>query len=243
MAFWAYIARGSGATEVAFAQVPGSFIWTEDARPPSTWRGWKASGMSNCFWLNVAWSSPMRQFVDGARSLAGPPPTARDAAGHDPGTNGRCTRCSSGSGECGTTRGAVDQDGVVPGILVQPRRDARAAKRQFRRPPKDLDYVPRVIVTGKLRSHRVAQRQLLPKVEHRQSRHLNNRAENSHRPTRRSGRRMQRSKSPEQARDFLSAHAFIHDHLYPRRHLLTAGSRRENVTETFNVWRPETCPH
>jgi hypothetical protein len=114
---------------VAFAQVPGSFIWTEDARPPSTWRGWKASGMSNCFWLNVAWSSPMRRFVGGASSSAGPSQTVRDAAGHDPGTNGTGTRCSSGSGECGTTRGAVDQDGVVPGILVRPRRDAKAAKR------------------------------------------------------------------------------------------------------------------
>ncbi len=230
---------------MAFAQVPGSFIWTEDARPPSTWRGWKASGMSNCFWLNVACSSLIRRFVGGARSLAGPSQTVRDAAGHDPGTNGRCTRCSSGSGECGTTSGApsIRTASCPASSLSRDLRDARAAKRQFRRPPKDLDYVPRVIVTGKLRSHRVAQRQLLPKVEHRQSRHLNNRAENSHRPTRRSGRRMQRSKSPEQARDFLSAHAFIHDHLYPRRHLLTAGSRRENVTETFNVWRPETCPH
>src|SRR3984957_7793697 len=77
---------------------------------------------------------------------------------------------------------AVDQDGVVLEILVQPQRDANAAKRFFRRLLKGLQYVPRVIVTDKLRSHGVAQRQLLPKVEHRQSRYLNNRAENSHRP-------------------------------------------------------------
>ena len=107
---------------------------------------------------------------------------------------------------------AVDQDGVVLDILVQPRRDAKAAKRFFRRLLKGLQYVPRVIVTDKLRSYGVAQRQLLPKVEHRQSRYLNNRAENSHRPTRRRERQMQRFKSPEQAQDFLSAHCV---HLWP----------------------------
>jgi putative transposase len=61
-----------------------------------------------------------------------------------------------------------------------------------------------VIVTDKLRSYGVAKRQLLPDVEHRQSRYLNNRAENSHRPTRRRERQMQRFKSPEQAQT--SAH-------------------------------------
>ena len=72
---------------------------------------------------------------------------------------------------------AVDQEGVVLDILVQPRRDAKAAKRFFRRLLKGLQYVPRVIVTDKLRSYGVAQRKLLPKTEHRQSRYLNNRAE------------------------------------------------------------------
>jgi putative transposase len=74
---------------------------------------------------------------------------------------------------------AVDQDGVVLDILVQARRDATAAKRFLRRLLKGLQYVPRVIVTDKLRSYGVAQRQLLPAIEHRQSRYLNNRAENS----------------------------------------------------------------
>src|SRR5882757_11164193 len=73
---------------------------------------------------------------------------------------------------------AVDQDGVVLDILVQPRRDAKAAKRFFRRPPKGLQYVARVIVIDKLRSYGVARRQLLPKVKHRPGRYLNNRAEN-----------------------------------------------------------------
>ncbi len=74
----------------------------------------------------------------------------------------------------------VDQHGVVLDILVQARRDAKAAKRFFRRLLKGVDYVPRVIVTDKLRSYGVAKRHLLPDVEHRQNRYLNNRAENSH---------------------------------------------------------------
>src|ERR1700678_2997031 len=87
---------------------------------------------------------------------------------------------------------AVDQDGVALDILVQARRDANAAKRFFKRLLKGVQYVPRVIVTDKLRSYGVARRYLLPGVEHRQSRYLNNRAENSHRPTRRRERPMQR---------------------------------------------------
>lgn len=79
---------------------------------------------------------------------------------------------------------AVDQDGIVLDILVQSRRDAGAAKRFFRRLLKGLRYVPRVLITDKLGSYSVAKRELLPDVEHPKSRYLNNRAENSHRPTR-----------------------------------------------------------
>src|SRR3954471_18216085 len=135
---------------------------------------------------------------------------------------------------------AVDQNGVVLDILVQARRDANAAKRFFERLLKGLQYVPRVIVTNKLRSYGVARRQMLPSVEHRQSRYLNNRAENSHRPTRRRERQMQRFKSPKQAQDFLAAHALIHGHFHPRRHLITARAYRGIRLEAFRVWRQET---
>src|ERR1700761_1959176 len=136
---------------------------------------------------------------------------------------------------------AVDQDGVVLDILVQARRDAQAAKRFFKRLLTALQYEPRVIVTDKLRSYGVAQRLMLPGVEHRQSRYLNNRAENSHRPTRRRERQMQRFKSSRQAQDFLSAHAFIYGHFHPRRHRLTAGAYQEIRVEAFKVWHEETC--
>jgi putative transposase len=136
---------------------------------------------------------------------------------------------------------AVDQGGVVLDILVQDRRDAKAANRFFKRLLTCLQYAPRVIITDKLRSYGVAQRQLLPDVEHRQSRYLNNRAENSHRPTRRRERQMQRFKSPGQAQEFLSAHAFTHGHFHPRRHLIAATTYRSLRFEAFNVWQQETC--
>jgi putative transposase len=138
---------------------------------------------------------------------------------------------------------AVDQSGVVLDILVQNRRDATAAKRFFKRLLKGLQYAPRVIVTDKLRSYGVAQRQLLLDVEHRQSRYLNNRAEKSHRPTRRRERQMQRFKSPDQAQHFLSAHAFIHGHFHPQRHLMTATTYRLFRSKAFNAWQQETCVH
>jgi len=136
---------------------------------------------------------------------------------------------------------AVDQDGVVLDILVQSRRDAKAAKRFFKRLLRGLQYVPRVIVTDKLRSYGAAKREVLPDVEHRQSRYLNNRAENSHRPTRRRERQMQRFKSPRQAQDFLFAHSFIYGHFRPRRHRMTASSHREVRATAFKVWQRETC--
>ena len=136
---------------------------------------------------------------------------------------------------------AVDQDGVVLDILVQSRRDAGAAKRFFKRLLKGLQYVPRVLVIGKLRSYGVAQRALLPDVEHRQSRYLNNRAENSHRPTRRRERQMQRFKSARQAQRFLSAHSFIHGHFHPRRHRMAATRYRSARATAFRVWQEETC--
>jgi putative transposase len=100
---------------------------------------------------------------------------------------------------------AVDQSGNVLDILVQRRRDKTAAKRFFRKLLKGLAYVPRVIITDKLRSYGAAKQEILPGVAHRQHRYLNNRAENSHQPTRQQERRMQGFKSPGHAQRFLAA--------------------------------------
>jgi putative transposase len=79
---------------------------------------------------------------------------------------------------------AVDQRGNVRDVLVQSRRNAKAAKRFFHKLHKGLRHVPRVLVTDKLAGYRVAHREPVPSVTHRRSKYLNNRAENSHQPTR-----------------------------------------------------------
>ena len=136
---------------------------------------------------------------------------------------------------------AVDQRGVVLDILVQDRRNATAAKRFSKRLLAGLKFRPRRIVTDGLKSYGVARREVLPDVRHRTSRYLNNRAENSQRPTRRRERQMQRFKSPDQAQRFLSAHAMIYGHFRPRRHLMTAARYRRARAEAFRIWRQETC--
>jgi putative transposase len=132
---------------------------------------------------------------------------------------------------------AVDQHGTVLDILVQSRRSAKAAKRFFKKLLKGLQYVPRVIVTDKLRSYGAAKRKILPGVEHRQSRYLNNRAEVSHQPTRRRERQMQRFKSARHAQRFLSSHGPIHNLFQLRRHLLSANDHRAARDRAFQTWR------
>ena len=131
---------------------------------------------------------------------------------------------------------AVDQDGVELAILVQRRRDKKAAKQFFRKLLKGLQYVSRVIITDKLKSYGAAKREILPGVEHRQSRYLNNRCENSHRPTRQRERRMQGFKSPGHAQRFLSAYGPIAQHFRPRRHLLSASAYRQEMRNRFKSW-------
>ncbi len=124
---------------------------------------------------------------------------------------------------------------------MQDRRNGAAAKRFFRRLLRGLRFKPRRLVTDGLRSYGVARREVLPEVRHRTGRHVNNRAENSHRPTRRRERQMQRFKSPAQAQRFLSSHGIIYGHFRPRRHLMTAARYRRARAKAFRVWRQETC--
>jgi putative transposase len=131
---------------------------------------------------------------------------------------------------------AVDQDGNVLDILVQSRRNKHAAKKFFRKLLKGLTYVPRVIITDKLKSYGAAKREILPGVEHRQHRYLNNRAENSHQPTRQRERRMQGFKSAGHAQRFLAAYGPIAQHFRPRRHRLSAPEYRQVMRERYQVW-------
>jgi putative transposase len=105
------------------------------------------------------------------------------------------------NGKCHYLWRAVDQGGNVLDILVTSRRDAKAAIRFFRKLLTGWQYVPRVLITDKLASY--------PSVENRRSKYLNNRAENSHQPTRTRERAMKRFTSAGHAQRFLSAFSGI----------------------------------
>ncbi len=135
---------------------------------------------------------------------------------------------------------AVDQDGNVLDILVQARRDKAAAAKFLRKLLKGLAYVPRVVITDKLASYGAPMRAVLPSVEHRRHKGLNNRAENSHQPTRQRARRMRRFKDPGHAQRFLAASDPIASHFRPRRHRLAAPEYRQLRDERFATWRAVT---
>ncbi|MFJ9360743.1 IS6 family transposase [Streptomyces mirabilis] len=135
---------------------------------------------------------------------------------------------------------AVDQDGNVLDILVQNRRDKAAARRFFRRLLKKTSVVPRVVFTDKLRSYGAAHREVMPSVEHRSHKGLNNRAENSHQPTRQRERAMKGFRSVGGAQRFLSAFSGISPHFRPRRHLMTAPDHRAEMTVRFAIWEQIT---
>jgi putative transposase len=135
---------------------------------------------------------------------------------------------------------AVDQEGMVLDILVQERRNRHAAETFLRQVVDGCGTRPRVLITDKLASYRPAKRRVLPGVEHRRHKGLNNRAEHSHQPTRRRERAMQRFKSPEQAQPFLSCFEPIRGHFCPRRHRLSAERYRAEMAGRFRTWRQVT---
>ena len=135
---------------------------------------------------------------------------------------------------------AVDQNGTVLDILVQSRRDKQAAKRLLRKLLKKQARVPRVMITDKLASYGAAKREVMPSVEQRKHKGLNNRAENSHQPTRRRERQMKRFKSAGQAQRFLSAHDGIDNLFHLRRHQVPAPQYQAARTQAFQVWAEVT---
>jgi putative transposase len=135
---------------------------------------------------------------------------------------------------------AVDQSGMVLDVLVQSRRDKHAAKRLLRKLLKKQMRPPCVMITDKLASYGAAKREIMPGVEHRQHKGLNNRAENSHQPTRRRERQMKRFKSPRQVQRFLSAHDGINNLFHLRRDYLPATQYRATRTQAFQTWAEVT---
>jgi putative transposase len=135
---------------------------------------------------------------------------------------------------------AVDQDGDVIDILVQPRRDQCAAERFFRRLLRGQGKEP-FRVTDKLRSYSAAVRTILSDVAHNTERYANNRAEVSHQPTRQRERQMRRFKSAGQAQLFLSLHGVVQNLFRVGRHLLRSTNHRLLRSRSFAVWRTVTA--
>jgi putative transposase len=136
---------------------------------------------------------------------------------------------------------AVDQDGDVIDILVQPRRDQRAAERFFGRLLRGQGKQPFCIITDKLRSYSAALRTILCGVAHHTDRYANNRAEASHQPTRQRERQMRRFKSAGQAQRFLSLHGVLQNLFRVGRHLLRSANHRLLRSRSFEVWRTVTA--
>src|SRR5213592_4925348 len=128
---------------------------------------------------------------------------------------------------------AVDHEGEVLDMLVQRRRDKRAALRLMRKLLKKQGFTPKLLTTDKLGSYASAFRHLRLTCPHEQGLRKNNRAENSHQAVRRRERKMQRFKSARSAQRFLSIHAAVHNTLYLQRHLISRSTLRKFRTEAM----------
>ena len=132
---------------------------------------------------------------------------------------------------------AVDQDGEVVDVFVQSRRNGAAARQFFKRLLRSNGGPPRMIVTDKLASYKVAQRELMPTAHHNTAKYANNRAEQSHESTRFRERGMRRLKSPNQAQLFLTNHAAVSNLFNLGRHLTSASHYRRSRAAAFATWR------
>jgi putative transposase len=136
---------------------------------------------------------------------------------------------------------AVDQDGDVIDILVQSRRNRRAAERFFLKLLKGQGKVPFRLVTDKLKSYGAALRTIMPSVNHATDQYANNRAEVSHQPTRQRERQMRRFKSPAQTQRFLSVHGLVLNLFRLARHRLKSAHHRMLRERSFATWSAVTA--
>jgi transposase-like protein len=132
---------------------------------------------------------------------------------------------------------AVDAEGEVLDVLVQSKRDKRAALKLMRKLLKKMNFVPDKLVTDDLRSYGAACRDLGISHRHERGRWRNNRAENSHQPTRRRERKMQGFKSVGSAQRFLSFHAATFNTFNVQRHLTSASTHRAFRASAMQTWR------
>ena len=132
---------------------------------------------------------------------------------------------------------AVDAEGEVLDVLVQAKRNKRAALKLMRKLLKKYGFIPERLVTDDLRSYGAAARDLGIAHRHQRGRWRNNRAENSHQPTRRRERQMQGFKSPGSAQRFPSLHAATYNTFNVQRHLTSAKTHRAFPASAMDTWR------
>lgn len=132
---------------------------------------------------------------------------------------------------------AVDQDGYVLDEIVQSRRDTKAAKRLLTRLMKKQGSVPKRIITDKLSSYGAARRQVMPTVEHRSHKGLNNRAENSHRPLRKRERMMQGFRSVGSLQRFTSVFSAVRNLFVPPNSHKSARATHLHRLQTMAEWK------
>src|SRR6266508_44209 len=183
----------------------------------------------------------MKRYASGVGSSASSMPISCAGDGHRPATSGISTRCSSPSmGNTTIFVARLISMGMCSiswyragGTKLPPRSD-------WRKLLKGCQYVPRVLRGDKLGSYAAAKTDVLPSVEHRQHKRLNNRAENSHQRTRQRERTMRGFKSPGHAQRFLATQGPIRGHFCPGRHRLSAAQYRAIRRERFAVWNTVT---
>jgi len=132
---------------------------------------------------------------------------------------------------------AIDHEGEILEMLVQRRRDRKAAVRLMRKLLRKQGFLPKLLVTDKLGSYGAAFRQLGLRCPHQQGLRQNNRAENSHQVVRRRERKMQRFKSAASAQRFLSMHAVVYNTFNLQRHLVCRSTLRALRAEANACWQ------
>ena len=133
---------------------------------------------------------------------------------------------------------AVDAEGEVLDVLVQAKRDKRAARKLMRKLLKKYETAPNEWTTDKYPAYGAALRELnLGRMAHVRHKRANNRAESSHVPVRRRERKLQGFKSPRSAQRFLSMHAATYNVFTVPRHLVSAPTHRLFRAEAFEAWR------
>ncbi|KIE04874.1 Integrase catalytic region [Candidatus Jidaibacter acanthamoeba] len=138
---------------------------------------------------------------------------------------------------------AIDNQGQELDILLQKRRNTKAALRFFKKLLKRHNFIPKIIVTDKLRSYGSAKKSILKSSEHRKHKRLNNLIENSHQPTRQRERQMRKFKDPVHTQRFLSSCSQFLNLLKVNRYKFKASEYKNKMRLAFKLFNEAASQH